>query len=95
MAKQNVGRNSMKQGDPDFEQELLQRFLESTRPVPARPHYSRTSTIIIRKEVGPFYYAIYDHERLRFIELQYRTGKDSPLLSIPIPESMQPPASDQ
>lgn len=81
----------MKQKDPGFEQELLQCFLEKARPAPARPAYSRTSTIIIRKELVPFYYAIYDHDRCRFLELQYRNGKDSPLLSIHIPESMQPP----
>ena len=82
----------MKHRDPEFEQDLLHRFLDKARPVPTRPPYSRTSTIIIRKELVPFYYAIYDHDRYRFIELQYRHDKDSPLLSIRIPESMQPPA---
>ena len=83
----------MKQRDPDLEQSLLQCFLDRSRPVPPRPPYSRTSTVIIRKEVVPFYFAIYDHDRFRFIELQYRNGKDSALLSIPIPESLQPPVT--
>lgn len=86
-------RDSTKQRDPGFEKELLQLFLERPRAVPIRPPCSRTSTLIIRKELVPFYYAIYDHDRYRFIELQYRHGEDSPLLSIPIPESMQPPVT--
>ncbi|MBK7286354.1 MAG: hypothetical protein IPI95_04180 [Flavobacteriales bacterium] len=43
--------------------------------------------------IDPFYYAIYDHDLYRFIELQYRHGKDSPLFSIRIPDSMQPPVT--
>ncbi len=95
MEKQNAGRTSVKRRDPEFEQELLHRFLERSLPVPSRPPYSRTSTNIIRKELLPFYYAIYDHDLYRFIELQYRLGKDSPLLAIRIPESMQPPVTSQ
>ena len=94
MEKQNAGRTAENQRDPEFEQELLQRFLERYRPVPQRPPYSRTSTLIIRKELLPFYFAIYDHDRYRFIELQYRLGRDSPLFSIQIPESMQPPVTN-
>ncbi len=95
MEKKNANRISPTQRDPDFERELLQRFLERSRPIPSRPPYSRTSTIIIRKEVLPFYFAIYDHDRYRFIELQFRLGKESPLLYIPVPESMQPPVTDE
>lgn len=95
MQNENEGRGSMKQRDLEFEQELLQCFLERSRPIPKRPTYSRTSTIIIRKELIPFYYAIYDHDRYCFIELQYRSGKNSPLLSVPIPESMQPPVNSE
>ncbi|HQV38121.1 MAG: hypothetical protein IPO60_00420 [Flavobacteriales bacterium] len=93
MEEQNTGRTSLERRDPELEQELLQRFLERSRPVPSRPPCSRTSTIIIRKELIPFYYAIYDHDLYRFIELQYRHGKDSPLFSIRIPDSMQPPVT--
>ena len=81
----------MMQRDQEFERELLLEFLGRSRTVPPRPSYSRTSTIIIRKELLPFYYAIYDHDLFRFIELQYRDGKDSPLHYIRIPDDMQPP----
>lgn len=95
MKEQNTGRITVDQRDAEFEQELLQRFLERTRSVPSRPPHSRTSTIIIRKELLPFYFAIYDHDRYRFIELQYRLGKDSPLLSVQVPEAMQPPVTSE
>ena len=74
----------------DMERRIVERFPSKPRKHPPRPAWSRTSILIIRKEVVPFYYAIYDHEQERFVELQYRTGPNSPLLSIPVPSTLQP-----
>ena len=68
-----------------MEQGLLESFLSKPRRTPARPAWSRTSTLIIRKEALPFYYAIYDHEQGRFTELQYRSTPLSPLRIIQLP----------
>ena len=91
MNRNNEEGPTLRQRDVDVEQELLRLFLKKERPVPDRPPFSRTSTIIVRKELLPFYYAIYDHDLSRFVELQYRNDKDGPLISIHVPLSMQPP----
>ena len=74
----------------DMEQRILERFLAKPRKHPARPAWSHFSILIIRKEVVPFYYAIYDHELGRFVELQYRAGPSSPLRSIAVPGNVDP-----
>lgn len=91
MNRNNEEGPTLRQRDVDVEQELLRLFLKKERPVPDRPPFSRTSTIIVRKELLPFYYAIYDHDLSRFVELQYRNDKDGPLISIHVPLNMQPP----
>lgn len=77
----------------ELEKELMLQFLGKQRSIPKRPAYSRMSTLIIRKELLPFYYAIYDHDLGRFVELQYRIGKDGPLTAVPVPMEMQPPVT--
>lgn len=74
----------------DMERRIMERFLSKPRKHPPRPPWSRTSILIIRKEVVPFYYAIYDHEQERFVELQYKAGPSSPLRSIEVPNTLQP-----
>ena len=74
----------------DMERRIMDRFIAKPRKHPPRPAWSRTSIVIIRKEVVPFYYAIYDHDQERFVELQYRTGPLSPLRSIVVPSTLQP-----
>ena len=74
----------------DMEQRILEQFLAKSRKHPPRPAWSHSSILIIRKEVVPFYYAIYDHEQERFVELQYRAGPTSPLRSITVPSNVQP-----
>ncbi len=71
---------------------LLENFAANVRPVPKRPLHSRTSTIIIRKQVLPFYYAIYNHDLQRFVELQYRLGEDGTLRHLAVAQDRQPPA---
>ena len=46
--------------------------------------------LVVRKEVVPFYYAIYDHDLGRFTELQYRISKDAPLRSVVLSPMLQP-----
>lgn len=75
----------------NLQEMLLKNFTGRPRPVPMRPLYSRTSTIIIRKQVLPFYYAIYDHDLQRFVELQYRHGAGGTLQHLAVPADMQPP----
>ncbi len=70
---------------------LLRNFLGKERHVPARPHWSHTSTVIIRKQVLPFYYAIYDHDLHRFTELQYRGAMNEPMRRVPVPATEHPP----
>lgn len=91
MDRNSEVRLTLRQQESDIGQELLRLFLHKHRPVPKRPAFSRTSTIIVRKEILPFYYAIYDHDLRRFVELQYRNVKDGPLLSVQIPAGMHPP----
>lgn len=74
----------------DMERRIMERFLSKPRKHPPKPAWSRTSILIIRKEVLPFYYAIYDHEQDRFVELQYKAGPSSPLRSIQVPSTLQP-----
>lgn len=74
----------------DIERRIMERFIAKPRKHPPRPEWSRTSILIIRKEVLPFYYAIFDHEQERFVELQYRVGLHSPLRSIQVPSTLQP-----
>lgn len=76
----------------DLERRIMERFVSKPRKHPPRPAWSRTSILIIRKEVVPFYYAIYDHEQERFVELQYRAGTQSPVRSILVPSTVQPEA---
>lgn len=91
MARTSEEGSTLKQQDTDIGRELLGLFLQKHRPIPKRPAFSRTSTLIVRKEFLPFYYAIYDHDLARFIELQYRTVKDGPLLTVQVPMDVQPP----
>ena len=93
MDRNNEERPTLNQRDMDVGQELLRLFLKKERPIPDRPPFSRTSTIIVRKELLPFYYAIYDHDLSRFVELQYRNDKNGPLMSVLVPTGMQPPRS--
>src|SRR5690606_8785333 len=72
MDRNSEVRSTLRPQESDIGQELLRLFLHKHRPVPKRPAFSRTSTIIVRKELLPFYYAIYDHDLCRFVELQYR-----------------------
>jgi len=74
----------------DMERRIMERFIAKPRKYPPRPAWSRTSIVIIRKEVVPFYYAIYDHEQERFVELQYKASPSSPLRSIEVPSTLQP-----
>ena len=83
----NIRQFGGKEEQREMEQGLLESFLSKPRRTPARPAWSRTSTLIIRKEALPFYYAIYDHEQGRFTELQYRSAPLSPLRIIQIPLS--------
>ncbi len=78
--------------DPEFEKELLESFISKQRTAPARPASSRTSTVIVRKEIIPFYYAIYDHELKRYTRLMYRNAnpRDPSLQTVPVPAEMQP-----
>lgn len=77
--------------DPhSFDALVRDAFLNKPRQVPHRPEASRTSTIVVRKEVVAFYYAIYDHDLERFTELQYRETPDSPLRSVALSPTMQP-----
>lgn len=78
--------------DPEFEKELLESFISKQRTAPARPAASRTSTVIVRKEIIPFYYAIYDHELKRYTRLMYRNAnpRDTSLQTVPVPEEKQP-----
>lgn len=91
MDRNSEARTALKQQDTDLGQDLLRLFLLKHRPIPRRPACSRTSTVIVRKELLPFYYAIYDHDLCRFVELQFRSMKDGPLRSVPIPLGMAPP----
>ena len=91
MDRNSEERPTLNQRETDVKKELLRLFLQKQRPVPKRPAFSRTSTLIVRKEFLPFYYAIYDHDLARFVELQFRSVKDGPLQSLPIPLGMQPP----
>ena len=91
MDRNSEERPTLNQRETDVKMELLRLFLKKHRPVPKRPAFSRTSTLIVRKEFLPFYYAIYDHDLARFVELQFRSVKDGPLQSFPIPLGMQPP----
>lgn len=75
----------------NIEEALVRNFTGKPRQIPARPSFSRTSTIIIRKQVLPFYYAIYDHDRQRFVELQYRQAEGGPILKLKLPPDKQPP----
>jgi hypothetical protein len=77
----------------ELDEELLQCFLASPRRIPEQPHYSRTSIVVVRKELLPFYYAVYDHAVHRFVELQYRQGRNAPLHICPIPPETQPPTA--
>lgn len=69
---------------------VLEAFLKKPRRVPTRPGASRTSTLVVRKEIVPFYYAIYDHDLGRFTALQYRPTKDAPLRSVALAPEKQP-----
>lgn len=91
MDRNSEERLTPTQRETDLKQELLRLFLQKRRPIPKRPALSRTSTLIVRKEFTPFYYAIYDHDQARFVELQFRSVKDGPLQSVLIPLGMQPP----
>ncbi|MBS1570411.1 MAG: hypothetical protein JST45_13365 [Bacteroidetes bacterium] len=75
----------------ELEGALLRNFMHTERPVPQHPHWSRTTTVVIRKQVLPYYYAIYDHELHRYVELQYRVGRDAPLCHMDVPAEAQPP----
>jgi len=74
----------------DLERELLKHFAAKPRRIPKRPTCSPTSTVIIRRDLLPFYYAIFDHHLGSFTELRYRTSKAGPLLSVRIPPETQP-----
>ena len=74
----------------DLDKAVVDSFVGKRRPIPPRPARSRTTTVIIRKEVVSFYYAIYAHELGRFVELRYRPDPDAPMRSIPLPDSLQP-----
>jgi hypothetical protein len=85
-------------GDPneqdhisEVEEELIRRFTSKPRRIPKRPPYSRISLLIIRKEWLPFFYALYDHDLHRFVELQYRHTANGPMRSVQIPPDRQPP----
>jgi hypothetical protein len=75
----------------DLEARLLHNFVNEERPTPARPQWSHTSVVIIRKQVLPYYFAIYDHDLHRFTELQYREARNAPLHRVAIPATGQPP----
>lgn len=74
----------------NLDKAVLDAFIGKRRPIPPRPARSRTTTLIIRKEVVAFYFAIYAHELGRFIELKYRPNPEAPMRSIQLPDSMQP-----
>lgn len=81
---------SMNTGDQQLDLLVREAFLKKPRHVPARPEASRTSTLVVRKEVVPYYYAIYDHDLERFTELQYRLTPDGVLRTVPLSATMQP-----
>ncbi|MGV9014004.1 MAG: hypothetical protein ACOH13_15540 [Flavobacteriales bacterium] len=65
-------------------------FLAKPRRVPMRPDASRTSILVVRKEVLPYYYAIYDHDLERYTELQYRLSLNEPLRCVALSSLIQP-----
>ncbi|MBK9421241.1 MAG: hypothetical protein IPN44_09310 [Flavobacteriales bacterium] len=69
---------------------VRESFLAKPRRVPTRPDASRTSILVVRKEVLPYYYAIYDHDLERYTELQYRLSLNEPLRSVVLSALMQP-----
>ncbi|MFT3886158.1 MAG: hypothetical protein QM724_12255 [Flavobacteriales bacterium] len=70
---------------------VLSSFLSRARRLPRRPTRFTRSIVIVRKDIVPFYHAIYDHVRGRFTELQVpRPGSNNTLI-IPIPGDQQPP----
>lgn len=78
--------------DAPFSEELLLNALVSVaRPVPRRPKYFTRSTVLIRRGPLPTFYAIYCHERNRFIELQYDLGDGRGRHVVAVPEDRQPP----
>jgi hypothetical protein len=79
----------------ETERKLVEGFLSRPRRIPKRPQWSRTSIVIIRKEALPFYFAVYDHDLSRFVELQYRSGPNASLRSVHLPDTMQPPPIGQ
>ncbi len=74
----------------DLEAELIRCFLAKPRSIPQRPSATHVSTLVIRKELLPFYFAIYDHDLGRFTALQYHTDPDAPLCSVALQPHEQP-----
>jgi hypothetical protein len=76
----------------DLIRTVLSSFLSRARRSPRRPPRFTRSIVIVRKDVVPFYHAIYDHQRGRFVELQVPRPGSTNTLIIPIPGDQQPPA---
>jgi len=80
---------------PADENELIRRvltsFLSRARRLPPRPARFDRTTVIVRKDIVPFYHAIYDHVRGRFVELQVPRPGGPGLIIIPVPTDQQPP----
>ena len=95
MDQRNLERGPWAAHFANLEEALLRNFVSKPRQIPARPSFSRNSTIIIRKQVLPFYFAIYDHDLQRFVELQYRHAEGGPLETMLVPADMQPPLTGE
>ncbi|HEY0976274.1 MAG TPA: hypothetical protein VGE21_02295 [Flavobacteriales bacterium] len=76
---------------PFSEELLLQALVSVARQVPRRPKYFTRSTVLIRRGPLPAFYAIYCHERQRFIELQYDLNDGRGRQVLAVPEGRQPP----
>lgn len=80
------------QNEAELVRRILLSFASRARRLPPRPRDFDRTIVIVRKDIVPFYHAIYDHARGRFIELHVpKPGAQSGVLVIPVPPEHQPP----
>lgn len=77
--------------EAELSERIVRSFLGRARRLPPKPRDFDRTTVIVRKDIVPFYHAIYDHARGRFVELQVPRPDGHGLLIVALPPDKQPP----